>query len=123
VSPLWPRTQRTLTRRASATAKSRFQSSRLATGSFFELRQFFRSQPLRHSLRPLSTYWLSETSSTVAPSGTRPSPSIAAVISAIWLVPCPMKPRACSTSRPSGRRITAPHAAGPGLLGAQAPSV
>jgi hypothetical protein len=91
-SPLWPRTQRVETRRASAAANSFFHSARLATASPLELRKPLRSQPARHSIRPLSTYWLSETSSTAAPGGTSDRPSRAAVSSAIWLVPWPMKP-------------------------------
>ena len=122
-SPLWPRTQRVVTRRLSASAKSRFHSARFATGSPRELRNPLRSQPARHSVMPLSTYWLSDTSSTAAPSGMRVRPSIAAVSSAIWLVPWPMKPLCAATSPPSGAITTAPQAAGPGLLGAHAPSV
>ena len=98
------------------------QSSLFNTGDPDAVRQPFRIHPGSHSPRPFSVYWLSEQSTTCAPAGTLRSDSMAAVSSAILLVPMGwMKPQ-CSVRSPSGDSITAPQAQGPGFVGAQAPS-
>ena len=112
-----------MTRRASAAAKSRFQSARLATGSPFELRKPLRSQPARHSVRPFSTYWLSETSSTVGAGGHQRQPfdrrgQLGDLVGAEA-----DEAEVIGLGAPSGAISTAPQPAGPGLVGAQAPSV
>ena len=87
-----------------------------------EILQPFLIQPGSHSPNPFRVYWLSEQRVTSAPSGILRKDSMAAVSSAMLLVPCFWIKPQCSVRSPSGDSITAPQAQGPGLVGLQDPS-